>query len=525
METSAYYKVQENTSIECAFFIFLQLVITLDGHLLIYNKEDCLALKSLTDELSKIEHSANTLSEVDFVNQPKRHATEFGEKIHTQFEMILKFSHSDYDKGKISFKQVGNNGKQNCEGKKKPGAQKGRQSYQRLIPKTNKTIRVPRRRKCFKHKNELLHSTENIAERTIIDLVFSKSGVRKQITKYFGTKSYCKKCHRYINPRHINNLGNQLFGHNFQAWAIYQRLFLRLPYRIISQVLEDQFNERVSEGTIIQFQKYFADYYFDTENILTQHILSNSFIHVDETKINIQGVDQYVWVLTDGKHVILKLTKTRESIFIHEILANYHGILISDFYPGYDSVECNQQKCWGHLIRDLNNDLWANPFDSEFGMLVLGVRNLIIPIMDAVKRYGLKKRNLSKFKKSVDIFYKKAIINKHYKSELSTRYQSRFLKYQDSLFTFLEHDEIPWHNNMAERALRHLAVQRKISGTFFESTAQQYLLLLGIMQTCKFQNKSFLKFLLSNEKDIDLFKQSKRRKNTKAVGPLKKIIT
>jgi Transposase IS66 family len=35
-----------------------------------------------------------------------------------------------------------------------------------------------------------------------------------------------------------------------------------------------------------------------------------------------------------------------------------------------------------------------------------------------------------------------------------------------SLFSFIENDGVPWHNNAAERALRHLAVQRKISGAF-----------------------------------------------------------
>lgn len=69
---------------------------------------------------------------------------------------------------------------------------------------------------------------------------------------------------------------------------------------------------------------------------------------------------------------------------------------------------------------------------------------------------------------------------------------------------------IPWHNNTAENAIRHLAVQRKISGTFFKSAASQYLLLLGITQTCRFQNKSLLKFLLSGEIDIEKFKSPKK---------------
>jgi hypothetical protein len=54
---------------------------------------------------------------------------------------------------------------------------------------------------------------------------------------------------------------------------------------------------------------------------------------------------------------------------------------------------------------------------------------------------------------------------------------------------------------MAERGIRHLAVQRKIS-TFFDKGISYYLLLLGIMQTCKFQNKSFLKFMLSGKKNM-----------------------
>ena len=62
-----------------------------------YNKEDCQVLKLLTDELSKIKHSADILSEVDFANQPKRHTTEIGKEIHYQFETILKFSHFHYD--------------------------------------------------------------------------------------------------------------------------------------------------------------------------------------------------------------------------------------------------------------------------------------------------------------------------------------------------------------------------------------------------------------------------------------------
>jgi len=68
---------------------------------------------------------------------------------------------------------------------------------------------------------------------------------------------------------------------------------------------------------------------------------------------------------------------------------------------------------------------------------------------------------------------------------------------------------------MAERAIRHLAVQRKISGSFYKHAVPHYLLLLAIAQTCRFQNKPFLKFLIAKEKNVDTYKAPKPPKYSK----------
>ncbi|HEY4034853.1 MAG TPA: transposase [Ktedonobacteraceae bacterium] len=138
---------------------------------------------------------------------------------------------------------------------------------------------------------------------------------------------------------------------------------------------------------------------------------------------------------------------------------------------------------------------------SELFMVV----HLLVPILGAAQEYGLKKSYLQPFRKQIDEFYKRVIENKVYHSELTNKYQHRFQRFRHSLFTFIEHDGIPWHNNTAEGAIRHLAIQRKISTFFFKSGATYYLVLLGITQTCRFQRKSLLQFLLSGEKDIDQF--------------------
>ena len=129
----------------------------------------------------------------------------------------------------------------------------------------------------------------------------------------------------------------------------------------------------------------------------------------------------------------------------------------------------------------------------------------------------MKARHLSKHRKAVDRFYRDRIDVQASSCEVVSKYQKRFQRYRESMFLFLQYDGIPWNNNMAERAIRHLAIQRKISGSFYRPIAVQYLRLLGIGQTCRFQDKSFLRFLLSEEKDVDAFTEGKHPKSTRLI--------
>ena len=286
----------------------------------------------------------------------------------------------------------------------------------------------------------------------------------------------------------------------------------RLSFSRIEKLLKDLFDEEISDKLIIMYLKEVAHEYSFTEKNTVKKLLSSPFLHVDDTMVNIDHLNKYVWALTDGMHVVYKFTETRESSFIQDLLSDYSGILITDFYPGFNSLKCEQQKCLVHLIRDMNNGLWATHFDIEYEAFVGKFRDLVVPIMETIQRYGLKKRHLNKFRKKVDMFYKRCITTCYYKSELCCQFQERFLRYKNSLFTFLKYDGVLWHNNPAEHALRQVTMQSDVSRVFHKSVIEEYLLLLGIKQTCKFQNKSFLHFLLSDDKDVDEYNLNKKRK-------------
>lgn len=461
-----------------------------------YNIEDCQALKLLTDKLSLIQQSADILPEIDFVANPKRNSTGTSSQVHQQFGNILKFAHENYDGNKISFENIG---QQEIIEKKKVGGIIGHKT--RTIPKAGKVTVVPRKRICPKDKVELKKSSRGMARSTITELIFTKNTIRKTVIKYIGNKGYCCKCKQDYSPPIINRTKHQHFGHNFKAWVVYQRLFLRLPYDIIRLNLKELFNEKVSQSTVADIIINFSQYYRTANNTHLKLILQSPFIHVDETQVNIKGLNHYVWIFTNGKHVFFQLTETREISVTKNLLSDFKGILISDFYSGYDSLKCRHQKCLVHLIRNMNDDLWKFPFDAEYEKFIREFRDIIIPIFETIRKYESKKYHFNKFQKNINEFYNRIIKNETYTSEITLKYQTRLKKYWTSLFTFMEFDNIPWNNNMAERGLRHLAVQRKIS-THFNNATNVYLLFLGIMQTCRFQKISFLKFLLSAKKSI-----------------------
>jgi len=95
-----------------------------------------------------------------------------------------------------------------------------------------------------------------------------------------------------------------MYGRGFRAWVVYQRVALRLPYESIIESAFEQFGESFGTYQLQQFLKHLAEYYSITEKNIANSLLRSPFIHVDETPVSIRGFNWYVWVFTDGMHVI-----------------------------------------------------------------------------------------------------------------------------------------------------------------------------------------------------------------------------
>jgi hypothetical protein len=270
---------------------------------------------------------------------------------------------------------------------------------------------------------------------------------------------------------------------------------------------EEFFGIRIAFSEMHMLKSLLAAYYAATYRNLLDTILTGPLLHVDETEVQLQTGKGYVWVFTNLEEVVYLYRPTREGEFLHELLKDFRGVLVSDFYGAYDGLACPQQKCLIHLMRDINQELLNNPFDDELKLITHPFGRLLRSIVTTIDTHGLKRHVLKQHQGAVEDFFR-SLAEHSSTSDAAEALRARLLKYRDKLFTFLQYDGVPWNNNNAEHAIKQFAYYREDTiGSMTETGLSQYLVLLSICQTCKYKGVSFLKFLLSKEQDVGVFCQ------------------
>ena len=100
------------------------------------------------------------------------------------------------------------------------------------------------------------------------------------------------------------------------------------------------------------------------------------------------------------------------------MLHPFSGVLISDFYTAYDSLNCEQQKCLVHFVRDIDDDVLKNPLDTDLKGIAQEFGILLRAIIETVDRYGLKRRHLRKHKPAV-LRFLDSVASKDFSSALA----------------------------------------------------------------------------------------------------------
>ena len=459
----------------------------LKNKLITYNLEDCKALIVVKDWITSIPHSGDKNFE-KAVNIKKESLYKWGRVnfLVKELEQINQFAYFNYQREKVFIKTYPEIAKR----QKKISTQKLKRK-RKLRP--NKVIEIPRPTSCPECSGIKFHKHDK-HDRTVIDLKITKTGIKRCITLYRLNRFKCKDCNKVFAPKDFITIHSK-YGRTLNCWIINQAIHYRMSYNKIAAQLKESFDIDYQSNAIQYLKSHFSEFYKTAYNELIEQIKNSPLIHIDETSFHIGKENCYVWVFTNIDTVFYLFKPTRESDFLKELLADFKGILISDFYGGYDAVNCSKQRCLIHLIRDLNDDLVKNPFNHEYKTIVLNFSKLLNDIVLTINKYGLKKRNLNKHKKDVAVFFR-TLNNMEFETELCEKWQKRFYSLREELFTFLNYDGIPWNNNNAESAIKAVALyRREVDGLPTPKRLQEYLVLLSLHQTCKYRGINFMEFL------------------------------
>jgi len=490
--------------------------------LITYNAEDCEALALLTRTVSRLAGSNSVAdgakaqeTEVirtdDLKNPLVTKWRRFSSPL-SELEFVNNAAHWDYQRDRIyvrsnkRLKRVRRNAK---------ATPKNPLRVDKVIMEKSST-QCPRcQRKGGKYGT--------IRSRTVHEIVFGRFSLKRRVIRYDYQPYRCSNCKTTfgIDEKLLSPGKRGKYGRSLLAYFFYQVVELGIPMQIASQSLGKLFGLTLSTATSAFLKEKLANYYSQTHQQILKEIVSGGLVHVDETHANIKGKGAYVWVLANMHAVAYLYSDSREGELAHATLCDFKGVLVSDFYAVYDSFDCPQQKCLIHLVRDLNGLMLDNPYDEESKHIVQSFGQLLKTIVEDVDRHGLKKHFLRKHEAAVSRFYREVVAD-DYQSPAALTCVERFKKNRDKLFTFLNHDGVPWNNNNAEHAIKAFARLRDVlGGSSTEKGLKEYLTLLSVCQTCKYMGVDFLDFLRSGEKDIRAFAESRRgrRRRTQASQP------
>jgi predicted RecB family nuclease len=470
--------------------------------LLAYNREDCRALRRVTEFIRTVSadgapahrQAGPSVASVHDLYQGSFH---FGKTpfFYPELAHINKCAYSDYQRDKVYLRT--------SPAVRKSLRRKEQAARKRL--KENEVVECGGPQTCPQCGRDQVRTNGSWHARLLCyDLRFTSSGVKRWLVRYTSPRHSCLRCGKTFYAAAYRAVMKR-FGNNLASWAIYQHIALRLSYEDVNLSLNEVFGFQFTHSVIGRVKPLMAARHQATYERLKDKLRRGALIHADETKVLVKGRRGYVWAFTNLEEVVYVYTPTREGTILGEMLKGFGGVLVSDFYSAYDSPKCEQQKCLIHLIRDVNDDLFHNPFDEELKQLAQRLVGVLKPIIDTIDRYGLKQYHLNKHKEEVARYFR-YLSEQPFKSEVAGKCQQRLLKYQDKLFVFLDHDGIPWNNNNAENAIKRFASRRKLIGSSFtERGLKDYLVFLSIYQTCRLKNLSFLRFLRSGTFDIDAF--------------------
>ena len=272
------------------------------------------------------------------------------------------------------------------------------------------------------------------------------------------------------------------YGEGVKAAAVYVKNYQYLPYERACELLADLLGCPLSEGTLANIISQCDDL---TENPVAQikeMIEQASVAHFDETGSRVEAKLWWLHSASTENATYYDIHRKRGSEAIDDIgiLPDFTGRAIHDFWKPYFGYSCLHGLCNAHHLRELifvheqHHQDWADH-----------MIDCLLDIKDAVDQAKqttdhLDKKQIQAFKARYQQILNEGFaqnplppLSPNAKKKRGRRKKSkprnlleRLDEHRKEALAFMYDFEVPFDNNLAERDIRMMKVQQKISGMF-----------------------------------------------------------
>lgn len=345
------------------------------------------------------------------------------------------------------------------EGKRKPGGQIGHEGTARRKPKRIDEEKEVFLSHCPDCQNELTPS-ESFYERVVEDIVLSLNTI---ITKYHIQRQWCSRCKKEVSAVPNGTIEHSPFGLNVLLWIMIQKYRLRLPLNLIVSSFKIQYQLTISPGAIQNLLHNAQVRLGPKYEELIKEIRENRLKHADETGWRIGGQKAWCWMFSSPESIIYTIEETRGKGVPKRILGvSPPGVLVRDDFGSYHSIDCPQQSCWAHLLRNSKEKVEKEHASSEMRELHATLKKMFLELTEIIEKDPTEHQRSTLYQ----TYQKKIgrIIDTQYTAEDVLEIQTRITNQNTNLITALLYPGVPLTNNEAERNIRKMVVTRKISG-------------------------------------------------------------
>jgi transposase len=339
--------------------------------------------------------------------------------------------------------------------------------------------------------------------------------VRLRVTEHRALHVRCPTCERVSIgsfPAEVSSRAQ--YGPRVRALSVYLVEQQHLPLGRTQQLLADLWGMRLARGTLVGWIQQAARVLEPVERQIKAALSRAPVLHHDETGVRRAGMLAWAHVTSTSRltHYAIHTKRGHEAMDAIGILPTYRGVSVHDGWDSYGVyTACRHALCNVHHLRELTflEEQYQQGWASDMKALLremkaateqartLGHRHLLPAVRaDFIDRYqALLKTGLAANPPPPGQERRVGQRGRLAQSPARNLLERLLLQHDEVLgiSAFLDDLAIPFDNNQAERDLRGLKIQQKVSGCFrSEWGADAYATIRGYLATLRKQGQALL---------------------------------